>query len=194
MTNRWTRCWTEYFNPRSREGSDVSRREHLVWTSYFNPRSREGSDACARFSRRVAIDFNPRSREGSDLIVCKIRRVTCHFNPRSREGSDQQPHPYAAEAWAFQSTLPRRERRYGVTAYLSPCTNFNPRSREGSDFKACGFEIIAGDFNPRSREGSDTGTEGVPLAKLISIHAPVKGATADEPRHVKRYAFQSTPP
>ena len=172
MTNRWTRCWTKYFNPRSREGSDVSRREHLVWTSYFNPRSREGSDACARFSRRVAIDFNP----------------------RSREGSDQQPHPYAAEAWAFQSTLPRRERRYGVTAYLSPCINFNPRSREGSDFKACGFEIIAGDFNPRSREGSDTGTEGVPLAKLISIHAPVKGATADEPRHVKRYAFQSTPP
>ena len=33
-----------YFNPRSREGSDVDTFLHLVHYGYFNPRSREGSD------------------------------------------------------------------------------------------------------------------------------------------------------
>ena len=32
------------FNPRSREGSDLSVLGRLEWLWYFNPRSREGSD------------------------------------------------------------------------------------------------------------------------------------------------------
>ena len=32
-------------------------------------------------------------------------------------------------------------------------------------------------FNPRSREGSDNGGATSPATPLISIHAPVKGAT-----------------
>ena len=34
------------FNPRSREGSDVSDVLKAVWVTDFNPRSREGSDRC----------------------------------------------------------------------------------------------------------------------------------------------------
>ena len=34
---------------------------------YFNPRSREGSDVIVRVPIIVSADFNPRSREGSDL-------------------------------------------------------------------------------------------------------------------------------
>ena len=40
---------------------------HPSCSEYFNPRSREGSDAYAKYSGRYLIDhFNPRSREGSD--------------------------------------------------------------------------------------------------------------------------------
>ena len=37
---------------------------------------------------------------------------------------------------------------------------------------------MAGDFNPRSREGSDFSAELHPVTKIISIHAPARGATA----------------
>ena len=55
--------------------------------------------------------------------------------------------------------------------------HFNPRSREGSDSQSqmgrCAFEH----FNPRSREGSDEEILAVRAKAIISIHAPVKGAT-----------------
>ena len=35
---------------------------------YFNPRSREGSDIAFRSGHLKTKNFNPRSREGSDLI------------------------------------------------------------------------------------------------------------------------------
>ena len=56
--------------------------------------------------------------------------------------------------------------------------NFNPRSREGSDpwlRRGCGCRWY---FNPRSREGSDLRASGNGRRLQISIHAPVKGATA----------------
>ena len=39
----------------------------IGWKSrYFNPRSREGSDLLADSVIGLSVDFNPRSREGSD--------------------------------------------------------------------------------------------------------------------------------
>ena len=35
--------------------------------NYFNPRSREGSDDVPDSSRTIFLNFNPRSREGSDV-------------------------------------------------------------------------------------------------------------------------------
>ena len=59
--------------------------------------------------------------------------------------------------------------------------HFNPRSREGSDVVFIHWSFIVAYFNPRSREGSDGG-ERVMLRPeyFISIHAPAKGATAEE--------------
>ena len=55
------------FNPRSREGSDLSERDQIKFIGNFNPRSREGSD-CYDSGRYGCFDnFNPRSREGSDI-------------------------------------------------------------------------------------------------------------------------------
>ena len=73
----------------------------------------------------------------------------------------------------FQSTLPRRERRFWLFFYVYFSTNFNPRSREGSD----AMPLIQC------------------LHRNISIHAPAKGATFM--RHWKESfpsAFQSTLP
>ena len=64
--------------------------------------------------------------------------------------------PTQFSASAFQSTLPRRERR--ETAPSCRATGRN--------------------FNPRSREGSDPVTFASTLWSVISIHAPAKGATA----------------
>ena len=55
---------------------------------------------------------------------------------------------------------------------------FNPRSREGSDSIPLSMLYKVCDFNPRSREGSDRQTYDDPSRPtIISIHAPVKGAT-----------------
>ena len=57
---------------------------------YFNPRSREGSDVGAGSAAAVKIDFNPRSREGSDGLGGPGATGSADFNPRSREGSDSK--------------------------------------------------------------------------------------------------------
>ena len=77
-----------------------------------------------------------------------------NFNPRSREGSDYM-----------------RSRLVIVTF------DFNPRSREGSDVYHHAVDGYRSDFNPRSREGSDVTGVSAGTATIISIHAPVKGAT-----------------
>ena len=70
----------------------------------------------------------------------------------------------------------------GATAWRvhSPCVakHFNPRSREGSDFPWERNRLHPTHFNPRSREGSDAAELHRPGPRTISIHAPVKGATA----------------
>ena len=59
-------------------------------------------------------------------------------------------------------------------------TYFNPRTREGCDLARFSCRRLLFYFNPRTREGCDYGRERYPLFHpLISIHAPVKGATPD---------------
>ena len=55
---------------------------------------------------------------------------------------------------------------------------FNPRSREGSDMSLTRQKNRVSRFNPRSREGSDGIAILSELRYKVSIHAPVKGATA----------------
>ena len=98
--------------------------------NYFNPHSREGSDLSDQCCIRALKNFNPHSREGSDRWWYEILYVYCHFNPHSREGSDlfiscaacskgisiHTPAKGVTSSSAtsnlsliFQSTLPRRE-------------------------------------------------------------------------------------
>ena len=99
----------------------------------------------------------------------------------------------------FQSTLPRRE-RLNCDGIPFICINFNPRSREGSDCVLCltiyCFRLFQSTLPRRERRGlcnynnSRSGFQStLPrrerrwtvkpefAEKIISIHAPAKGAT-----------------
>ena len=73
--------------------------------------------------------------------------------------------------------VPRRERRHRLVTGLHQ-TVFQFTPREGSDLRPALQNAYLEYFNPRSREGSDQGGKVKFLSHLISIHAPVKGATA----------------
>ena len=56
--------------------------------------------------------------------------------------------------------------------------DFNPRTREGCDLAASAVPMTLPYFNPRTREGCDRQRPVAYFAtQVISIHAPVKGAT-----------------
>ena len=123
-----------YFNPRSREGSDVDQLiyvDQILSISIHAPA--KGATACIWRLTGGRLYFNPRSREGSDHLLPPCYQTAGDFNPRSREGSDTRGNAYGTQPQEFQSTLPRRERRFRTGRLGSNYSHFNPRSREGSD-------------------------------------------------------------
>ena len=118
-----------YFNPRSREGSDVgdvqvfddalisihapvkgatrgtSAQEGIRSISIHAPV--KGATPLRPAGSRSARDFNPRSREGSDdQVAFELGQGREDFNPRSREGSDLSTWRILQASSRFQSTLP----------------------------------------------------------------------------------------
>ena len=93
------------------------------------------------------------------------------FNPRSRAGSD------------------RRAGRAG-----REMRGFNPRSRAGSDDAIVARFGVLMRFNPRSRAGSDLKPVYLVQLALVSIHAPVRGATCPGTLDNQASMFQSTLP
>ena len=85
-------------------------RHHL--SAYFNPRSREGSDHASGISpKRLKISIHAPAK-GATSVLCLVVSKNIYFNPRSREGSDMALLSLSTARVIFQSTLPRRERRY----------------------------------------------------------------------------------
>ena len=93
--------------------------------------------------------------EATGFNYIAIRRHIVGFNPCFLEGRDYRCKTAKLISKPFQSTLPRRERRF--------------------------FQIFRWDpirFNPRSHEGSDRDRLLLSLDReRVSIHAPTKGAT-----------------
>ena len=100
-----------------------------------------------------------------------------NFNPRSREGSDKTSTAMRWKTSAFQSTLPRRERRHGHVLFdkRMKFQSTLPRRERRSNLEGIRFYSVY--FNPRSREGSDCLVKCIKGYGKISIHAPAKGAT-----------------
>ena len=74
-----------------------------------------------------------RSREGSDYTTINLYFVSHVF--QSTLPRRERRYKRLRRVWdeVFQSTLPRRERHFRVTFPSESSSNFNPRSREGSD-------------------------------------------------------------
>ena len=60
---------------------------------------------------------------------------------------------------------------------LSVPRSFNPRPRAGGDPIEIEVKVGPWGFNPRPRAGGDLNNPSVVEAILVSIHAPVRGAT-----------------
>ena len=83
-----TRQKTDYFNPRSREGSDKTVTFNVLATAPFQSTLPRGERPVTVCTCTTCLNFNPRSREGSDSTGGHPFRSLQDFNPRSREGSD----------------------------------------------------------------------------------------------------------
>ena len=80
--------------------------------SNFNPRSREGSDLFFMLIYSDLLDFNPRSREGSDYKFFWKFSVSFGISIHAPAKGATCTLVSIVVARSFQSTLPRRERRY----------------------------------------------------------------------------------
>ncbi len=140
----------------------------------FNPRTREGCDKDPSGAKDGIGGFNPRTREGCDLQDEdeRLALVEGGFNPRTREGCDE---------------IARLPMFYNM--------GFNPRTREGCDAIRRPPSSSGCRFNPCTREGCDVSTPLDPShARMVSIHAPARGATAVAEPFLSVVLFQSTHP
>ena len=58
-----------------------------------------------------------------------------------------------------------------------PHRGFNPRTHEGCDRKRSRYKGTLRGFNPRTHEGCDSCDDITCFPKVVSIHAPTRGAT-----------------
>ena len=120
--------------------------------------------------------FNPRTRVGCDNARTSQFGYRQRFNPRTRVGCDINP------------SAPVRNMRVSIHAPVWGATllscgigkrvSFNPRTRVGCDNRLATKFALHVRFNPRTRVGCDGSGRWLSTALLVSIHAPVWGATS----------------
>ena len=144
-----------YFNPRSRKGSDYTGLQEIAEVYEFQstlPQGERPADAAAESAgaaisihapargatgiayycrRRGKISIHAPAR-GATMVTVQPINVMVYFNPRSRKGSDNVRGADTLFCLQFQSTLPQGE-RLNDAGYISGRVDFNPRSRKGSD-------------------------------------------------------------
>ena len=127
------------------------------------------------------VSFNPRSHEGSDLSL-RISALTAFvFQSTLPRGERQNIAVRPRGFHRFQSTLPRGERRRFPHAVLLR-HSFNPRSHEGSDGSTERFYCRWIKFQSTLPRGERLDfCSGWCSGKIVSIHAPTRGATSGQP-------------
>ena len=187
-----------YFNPRFREGSDISAFPVRAAWLHFNPRFREGSDATMKMQSgqsyisihasakeatltsdsggSYAQDFNPRFREGSDGISDEDQKeIRISIHASAKEATLENSFCFAVVYISIHASAKE------ATAFWSFCIPSQlfqstlPRRKRPGDLCGCLQEV---DFNPRFREGSDDDNTSVAMVTEISIHASAKEATS----------------
>ena len=138
--------------PRRERQSELTRACcRLVFQSTLPRRERRG---LLRYHVASFKNFNPRSREGSDSNVRNrgpfVFCISIHAPAKGATGRYWNVTYHKL----FQSTLPRRERRFAIVGEIivDLFQSTLPRRERHCLFNSA---IIASNFNPRSREGSD---------------------------------------
>ena len=168
----------QYFNPRSREGSDTmyfgSDETKIKFQSTLPRRERQGDKVVSSFKLQISIHAPAKGATNSEKTD---KNLPWNFNPRSREGSDEFDSVYEFFKKAFQSTLPRRE-RLAIYIDRGGAQYFNPRSREGSDDVQATLSYFGILFQSTLPRRERRFLDAVTRENIeISIHAPAKGAT-----------------
>ena len=135
-------------------------------------------------------------------IHAPTRGATSKNNRQDEESLFQSTHPRGVrqtriktlqEDNQFQSTHPR-----GVRPAIVPKSGyfqgFNPRTHEGCDFSTKEGQSTPCCFNPRTHEGCDRIDFVDKPTRLVSIHAPTRGATVTIISLMFVMMFQSTHP
>ena len=162
-----------YFNPRSRGGSDLTYRKEErppdIFQSTLPRRERPCPLPLPRYPCSISIHA---PAEGATQEICGKTvyfKISIHA---PAEGATRSEPEKSKTAQKFQSTLPRRERRYAECRV--------------------GIDSVFQSTLPR-RERQDKQMELLEKYK-ISIHAPAEGATPCEIDFISIYLFQSTLP
>ena len=86
-----------YFNPHSREGSDLTTFKGVRMWQNFNPHSREGSDSGKHNTRNTRSQISIHTPAKGVTLRITRKRSDKNFNPHSREGSDGFWNEYGAQ-------------------------------------------------------------------------------------------------
>ena len=135
----------EYFNPRSREGSDRKAFFHYHWRKHISIHApaKGATGWTSTLHRKKPFQSTLPRRERLDFGTPVIMD-TWHFNPRSREGSDRIFN-YFISAFLISIHAPAKGATLESSYNVRSIENFNPRSREGSDgFFLAGLTEIQG--------------------------------------------------
>ena len=140
-------------------------------------RERQGQGQQSRERKNISIHA---PTKGATRSVLSSSDRLCNFNPRSHEGSDKKPFMVSTIYFAFQSTLPRRERRQAaVDQVLIFDISIHAPTKGATGSERDGAERI--EISIHAPTKGATGSATMCSAKnRISIHAPTKGATGVE--------------
>ena len=206
-----------YFNPRSRKGSDYI---FIIFTNYhiisihapargatLSPVLVRAKDifqsTLPQGERREFLEVP----EGGELFQSTLPQgerprinhsnlcymiISIHAPAR---GATRILHLRYLLFYLFQSTLPQGERRCPFGKFPFSSNDFNPRSRKGSDHFPFANSPLFHYFNPRSRKGSDTtpGAEAGPH-RLFQSTLPQGERQRSHPLQFLMFQFQSTLP
>ena len=78
--------------------------------------------------------------------------------------------------------------------FLIECVGFNPRPHARDDLLLMVAALLFSSFNPRPHARGDQSSTQTLLSRLVSIHAPTRGATCFYGNGEELIKFQSTPP
>ena len=173
-----------YFNPRSREGSDLAYRNPsnafkisthapargatapLKTTNLSIPISTHAPARGATMARSsgllAAERFQPTLPRGERHMWKKLLRIRqLKFQPTLPRGERRNCKYQPLTVFPISTHAPARGATNVKPRHPNRQWNFNPRSREGSDTPYQAVKGCFPYFNPRSREGSDNKPSGI---------------------------------